>query len=238
MNKIEEIKILKNLLNEGAITEDEFVALKKQIISNQKESNTSENSIKQEVLPKPKKRKVSDNTSEVKLKEKLSKESHCNESHFGDGKAIITIISSILSIIAGLIFWERFNFIAFILLTGISITGIAILERTNKEILRNLYLGLISIGLVLLIVFPIGYKSNSSSSSSESHSSTSSGSSYSSDTRTCSYCGKEFSGNGYYHFGTGCVEGDKSLGAGNMCSKKCCSEEWLSDDNNPINHRR
>jgi hypothetical protein len=76
-------------------------------------------------------------------------------------------------------------------------------------------LSIVVLGLFLLLA--LGSSESSSSSGS---------SSYSASTRTCQWCGDQFSGDGYYHLGNDCVVGDKNLGAGNMCSKKCCMDSW------------
>lgn len=78
------------------------------------------------------------------------------------------------------------------------------------------------------------YSISSDSSSSSSESSSSSG--YSSGTHTCAWCGKSFTGYGYFHLGTGCANGDNNI-QGDMCSTRCCKEEWLTDSNNPNNSR-
>ena len=58
IDKIEELKNLKSLLDQGEISTDKFHLLKEQIISIQIDSNISEYSINRDVLPKYKKNKV------------------------------------------------------------------------------------------------------------------------------------------------------------------------------------
>jgi hypothetical protein len=233
MYKIEELKKLKSLYDQGAISENEFTLLKKQIISNQKESISSENSTNQNDLLRTKRNNVLKKVSYINSEETTIKKKQTNVWQEGNYATGIFLKTGLLfSVLAGLTIWYRYNFFAFIIFTGISITGIVLLGKVKKVLTRNLYLGLISVGLLLLNIFPLNNNSNSSSSGSDSNSTISSGSSYSSETRTCSYCGKEFSGNGYYHLFDDCVEGDKNLGSGNMCSRKCCNEEWLTDPNN------
>ena len=157
INKIDELKKLKNLLDEGAINEDEFIFLKNQIISNQKESNTSENSIKEGFLPQPEINYVPDNTIDVNIKETTINKSHYNDWQEGNhATGLLFKCGILLSIIAGLAFWEKYNFASFIVLSGISITGIVLLNKVNKVMNRNLYLGLICVGLVFLGVFSLG----------------------------------------------------------------------------------
>ena len=47
----------------------------------------------------------------------------------------------------------------------------------------------------------------------------------------CTYCGKAYSGAGYFHFMNGCVKDDGNSGD-HMCSLRCCQEEWSHDPNN------
>ena len=63
MNKIEELKKLKSLLDQGAISEEEFTLLKKQILDIQDDTNQFEQTIKQEELYTPEKYNVPDETS-------------------------------------------------------------------------------------------------------------------------------------------------------------------------------
>lgn len=78
-----------------------------------------------------------------------------------------------------------------------------------------------SILSIIVVISIIGLFFGESDGTSSSSSSTSSES-----TRTCNWCNDQFTGNGYYHLGNDCVVGDKNLGAGNMCSKKCCMDSW------------
>ena len=70
--------------------------------------------------------------------------------------------------------------------------------------------------------------SSNSTSSSPSSSSSSSSDSYSSS-KTCSYCGKSFSGNGYNYVMGECISGNDSYYS--KCSIKCCSEARNNDPN-------
>lgn len=55
------------------------------------------------------------------------------------------------------------------------------------------------------------------------NSSSSSGSSGENSSKHCRYCGKEYSGAGYYHFMDGC---ESSTEYDDMCTQKCCYESW------------
>ncbi len=52
--------------------------------------------------------------------------------------------------------------------------------------------------------------------------------------KTCAYCGKSFSGLGYYHIGTACEQESGNGWEGNHCSMRCCNEDW---NNNGINSK-
>ena len=86
-------------------------------------------------------------------------------------------------------------------------------KKKNKAIIWWVVIGLI---------FLIGYIGNHNSSSNSS--SSSSGSSGSENrTKHCRYCGKEYSGAGYYHFMDKC---ESSTEYDDMCTQKCCYESW------------
>lgn len=68
--------------------------------------------------------------------------------------------------------------------------------------------------IVVGILYYIGSRNDSSSSTSSSSSSSNS------SIKKCSWCGNEFTGDGYSHLFDGCVSG------GSMCSEKCCMDSW------------
>lgn len=75
-----------------------------------------------------------------------------------------------------------------------------------------------------------GSSSSSSSNSPSSSSSTSSSSGSSSyGSKTCSWCGKSFSGNGYNYVMGECINGSGDYYT--KCSMKCCNEARKSDPN-------
>lgn len=259
MNTIEELKKLKSLFDQGAITQDEFDSLKKNIISsgiqekdallNQKSNLKDEENVilesnnKTSKIAKPNTGgNKTKNTKAVSNKKNENTSYKNNSTKWEDNNnATLNLvnISRFFGLVLGLVFVFRYtNFFALVIPIGLSIgASIAIAKLIPKLLVRNISLGMLSVVLVLLISFPIGNTSfgkskTSSNSSSENYSGTST------STRTCAWCGKSYSGDGYYHLGNECVKGDKNLGAGNMCSIKCCQEEWLTDPNNPNAEKR
>ena len=155
MEKMEEIRKLKSLLDQGAISEEEFSILKKRVLSSIQEIDAKKDLSAKAKKP-PKKKVVSKG--------------------FEPGNEITVNLLKIalgLSLGAGVFFWIRYeSFVAFIILALIGIgVSMAIPKLIPKLLLRNLLLGLVSVVMVLLIVFPIGGTSSSSSESSSSHSS-------------------------------------------------------------------
>lgn len=257
MNKLEEIQKLKSLLDQGAITQDEFDSLKKKIISagaEAKESipNKNINSTYEENVFDG---NAGNNTKIENLKttsktynKKTVNKSNSTEWESGNGATSgLLKVCFLLSIIMGAYVGDKYgSFITFLMFAGLSIAvAIAIPKLIPRCLHKNLLLGTQTMVLILLVIYftedystSSTYSSKSSSSAFQSGSSSSSSSSSSSGSRTCSYCGKSYTGNGYYHLFDDCVEGDKNLGSGNMCSTRCCQEEWLTDANNPKNYRR
>lgn len=250
MTKLEEIQKLKSLFDQGAITQEEFDSIKKNIISAGVEAKESislrnanatyEENVFAGNAGDSTKIEYPSTTNKTNNKKPYYRSiSTGREGNNGVTKFLLFICVS-LSIVAGAYFGgDKYkSFIIFLIIAGFSIAvAYTIPKLTPKRLNRNLLLGLQAIVLILInieafenpIPFSPSYESGSSSGSS---------SSYSSGSRTCSWCGKSYTGNGYMHFGTGCVEGDKNLGSGNMCSTRCCQEEWLTDSNNPNNSRR
>ena len=252
MNKIEEIQKLKSLLDQGAISQVEFDSLKKNILSSGAQANESipneninatyQENIFDENAGNIKKNENLKTTSKTYNKKTVNK-SNSTEWESGDGATSgLLKVCFLLSIIMGAYVGDKYgSFITFLIFAGLSIAvAKAIPKLTPRLTHKNLLLGVQTIALISLVIYfnkdystSSTYSSKSPSSVFQSGSSSSSSSSYSSSTRTCSWCGKSYSGNGYYHLGNDCVEGDKNLGAGNMCSTRCCQEEWLTDPSNP-----
>ena len=109
----------------------------------------------------------------------------------------------------------------------------------KRKLLKKILIAAVVIGFFWFVGNAIFSTSSDSSSDSSSNSTSSSSyeSSSSSGSHTCSWCGSSFTGYGYFHLGTGCANGDKNI-QGNMCSTRCCQEEWLTDANNPNKSRR
>jgi hypothetical protein len=159
MDTIEEIKKLKALLDQGAITTEEFNELKKKALSGETDSiesrktntsSTQDNSgkVKEEITKK---------SSTVKKPIRKGKQSD----RFQDYNEWTVHLSKIgfgLGLVSGIIFWVRYDsFIAFLLLiiSSIALT-IAIFRLIPKLKIRNLTLLVQSVVLILLILIPIG----------------------------------------------------------------------------------
>lgn len=163
MNKSDEIKKLKSLLDDGAITEEEFNTLKKNLISQYSESINAESenkSIKQNVRQ-----------SSIKNNERNA----LTASLYNIGRG--------LGIILGIVFWIRYeSFIAFLISIILSIVGLFWINKIVLQVTkRNLFLGALNLLFLLLIIIPIG--NNSSMSASESTDDIA--------YMKCRYCGEE-----------------------------------------------
>lgn len=167
MNKIEEIKKLKTLLDEGAITEDEFNSLKKGIISTDakaKEILLNENS---DLRNQKKEQLVAPDTNNKTFKKKVVYKERNensvyknNSTEWEDNNTATLNLSKIswgFGLVLGIVFAFRYNFYAFLLAIGLSIgASVAINKLVPKLLYRNISLGLLSVVLVLLIIYPIG----------------------------------------------------------------------------------
>jgi hypothetical protein len=177
MNKIEEIQKLKSLLDQGAITQEEFDSLKKNIISASVQAKDSipNGSInidcKEKILletpvttQKIVKKTTGNKTNKTKAASNKRNEktySKSNSTEWEAGNEVTTNLVKLswaISIIIGIIFWVRYDsFIAFIFIAGLSIAAsIAIPKLAPKLVHKNMFLGMLCIVMVLLIIFPIG----------------------------------------------------------------------------------
>jgi len=183
MEKIEEIRKLKALLDQGAINEEEFNSIKSELISKETDTRTSKvsqttSSLNKGDDMKNKTAAVSRTIEKPPVKTKSAK--------FEDGNATTVSLFKVilgLSVILGIVFWIRYDsFIAFIIATVISIGLAMAVARLFVPKLkpRNITLGILSAFLLLLIIFPIGAVNKSSSSSPSS--------SYSTDDIPCLHC--------------------------------------------------
>lgn len=185
MDKIKEIIKLKELLEQGAITTEEFNSLKNKVLSGETDSTRSQqvvttSVIQDEILPAVK-------TKQKKATREPGKKSSTREKPVikgtqkeifqepGTGTIKLVKICLGLGVLLGIIFWYRYDsFIAFL---GAAITSIAltlsVARLINKLISRNLVLVAQCIILFLLIIFPVGNVKNISASGSESSSSSS-----------------------------------------------------------------
>lgn len=181
MDTIDEIKRLKALLDQGAITEEEYTSIKMKLISKEsceKGKSLSPNEPKLNVEHTSKKK----GSHKSPNSKKVSGRNKSREFETGNNTTVRLFKFALgLSVILGLLFWDRYdNFVAFIITTVIS-TGLAIAVArflVPKLILRNITLGILSAFLLLLIFVPIGAVNKSSSSSSSSNPSSTSNMNY------------------------------------------------------------
>jgi hypothetical protein len=90
------------------------------------------------------------------------------------------------------------------------------MEKSNpqNEKQQNKRIGIIAIIIMLGLFYWIGKGSNSS----PSHKPTQ---------HVCTWCKKEYSGDGYHHIGNSCEEASNGWEQyDNKCSMKCCQEAW------------
>jgi hypothetical protein len=167
MNKIEEIKKLKSLLDEGAITQDEFDSLKKSIISTEtkakdtlvnQNSNLTNEKQKQLIKPDTGNKTYREKTDSKRKDENSAYKNNSTEWEDNNEATLnLSRISWVFGLVLGIVFAFRYNFYAFLLAIGLSIgASIAINRLVPKLLHRNMLLGGLSVVLLLLIIFPIG----------------------------------------------------------------------------------
>jgi hypothetical protein len=178
MDTIEEIKKLKSLLDQGAITVDEFDKLKKKILSSESDSidfqkPDKQPSIHKEILagaisePKKTTKEAKKKSSSVKKPiEKGSQTEEFQEPNEATKKIFKACL--VLDLLLGIIFWYRYDsIIAFFICVIISIPLTLITVRLIPKLsLRNFSLIAQVIILLLLISIPIGSVNNASNSDS------------------------------------------------------------------------
>jgi hypothetical protein len=184
MDAIEEIKKLKALLDNGAITTEEFNELKKKVLSEETHSKEPQkpvtpSSIHKEMLsgainePKKVSKETKKKSSTVK---KPLKKGNPKEDFQEPNEATTKMFKAclVLDLLLGIIFWYRYDsIIAFLICLIISIPLTLITVRIIPKLsLRNLSLIAQIIILLLLIIIPIGNVNNTSSADSSSTSST------------------------------------------------------------------
>lgn len=231
MDIIEEIKKLKELFDQGAITEEEFQVLKKDILTKSGSSISSEESNTEQFIQKNESGKK--NTEEAKSKKsqnksvkgKRTKRNPKSKTTKKDSEwsAIFMGFGAIAGFVLGFVFGMRYDsFTVTLIIWGITIAApLVIFFFMRVHFSKPLSLFLLFALYIILIAVPIGNvnpyfpdevdNSYSPSSSSKTH--------------TCSYCGKAYTGYGYHHIFDDCVTHTEHYNS-NMCSKKCCMESW------------
>jgi hypothetical protein len=158
MDLIEEIKSLKNLLDQGAITEEEFNSLKKRILS--KESGNSELN-HSSLQPSPEETIITDQRPEPDSFNSKAADLKSGSGEFEAGNETTVKIFKwglVLCFLLGVVFWMRYDSILALLISiGISLTSVLFVSRKVLRVkTRNLTLGLICLVLILLMVVPVG----------------------------------------------------------------------------------
>lgn len=168
MDIIEDIKGLKNLLDQGAITEEEFNSLKKNILSKDTGKNELNISSSQSSL-------IETSVNEQKTEAESLKAptaptgSEITEFEAGNETTIKIFKWGIgLCLLLGGVFWVRYDSLVAMLISAIlSVTTVLLVTRKIAKVkTRNLTLGAISLALVLLMVVPVGERSSSGNSGS------------------------------------------------------------------------
>lgn len=168
MDSIEEIKKFKSLLDQGAITQDEFTALKIQLLSKKPESFVQEKSVDTTSSSYDEQKQALGTKPLTNFQNTSYNEDPSEGFDAGIETAKKLFKFSIgLSVLVGIIFWYRYDsFIAFLIVTVVSISVIYNLNKLNNFKQINYILGLIIAVLLILIIIPIGGNSGSSSTNS------------------------------------------------------------------------
>jgi len=234
MNKVEEIKKLKSLLDQGAISEDEFTVLKKELLSQKTDFNKAN-----EVLPPntSNQQENSQNNSEEVIIEPLTyvkkpskKKIAVPKNEESNDNTDIFIASGIVaSLFTSIRFWVRFeSFAAFIIVLTIGVAiSLTIPKVVHKSFLKNLLLGLVSFAMLILLAVPIGNDTKSTSSTEVSE--------YERPSLYCKWCKKWTFGKPYENLYDYTIEPD---GIGiiifntgekfGYCSKECAEKGALA----------
>lgn len=172
MDKIQEIRELKALLDEGAINDDEFNMLKREVLSKSAATNNSK-SISPSSLQK-KSNNINDKvkkTSHKTQKQKVNVSDEYQESN--DYTATFFYIARASGVLLGIVFGVRYNsFLAFILITAFTIGLTYIIYRLVRKLsMRNFFLISLVVICIVLVANPIGSKYDYSSSNSSNSSS-------------------------------------------------------------------
>lgn len=168
MDIIEDIKGLKNLLDKGAITEEEFNSLKKKILSKDTGKNELNTSSSESPL---KETRITDQKPDVESSkvETTAAESESTEFEAGNGTTIKIFKWGLgMCLLLGGVFWVRYDsIIAALISTVMSIGAVLFVSRKISRVrTRNITLGLISMALILVMVVPVGGNKSSDNSSS------------------------------------------------------------------------
>ena len=179
MDLMEEIKKLKSLLDDGAISENEFKLLKKQVLypvtdSNEPQKSSTPSAIQKEMLDVG----IDDSNTihrETKkkspiIKKPIKKDNKSEE--YQEGTEFTRILASLVigaALLLSIVLWVRYdNFWIFLIVIALSILiPLRISKVTPIVSKRNLYLSLLVVIYAILIFVPIGKPNSVSSTSSE-----------------------------------------------------------------------
>jgi hypothetical protein len=163
MDIIEDLKGIKNLLDAGAITGEEFNALKKKILSKDTGWNKLENSLESSPIAEEKMtgKKVSVTPSINQITSAQTKPENYEEGNETTIKFFRFGVA--LGVLLSIIFWVRYgSFVVMIISAILSIGAILVVYRKILKVKsRNISLGLLSLLFLLLTVTPIGGNSSS-----------------------------------------------------------------------------
>lgn len=219
MSKIDEIKRLKDLLDQGALTEEEFRIMKNEVMNTP--TNQQKESQLPEIKPVVKKDSKQRNPAVPGVKTSSGKSNNNYWEPGNDHTAFLLKIGILSAIVSAVSLGLKTENILLSIIAGVIFIGSLFFfpKLINRMIIRNLSLaGFISL-FVIVTIIPFGTGNSSYSSSTDSYAPVE-------KTRNCQWCGKSYTGNGYFHLLDDCVPGDPNLGTGGMCSKKCCMDSW------------
>ena len=169
MDIVEELKRLKSLLDQGAITDGEFASLKKKVLA--KEASREEPKQHSSAPSAPKEQYSDEREKEAEPSIRATAVPESESSIFEAGNDITVKIFKWglgLCLLLGVVFWVRYDSIAAMLVSAaMSVAALALVTRKVTRVkVRNVSLGVISLVIILLIIVPIGGTGSSGNSGS------------------------------------------------------------------------
>jgi len=158
MDIIDEIKGLKNLMDQGAISEEEFSLLKRKIMSNDSGTPEYNNSSLQPSFKEVNAIRHKPVSGSLKAKATAPKTKSFEYETGNQTTVKIFKWGLVLCLLVGVVFWVRYDSIwALLISTVFSLASVLTVSRTIPRVQnRNRTLGIICLALILLVFIPIG----------------------------------------------------------------------------------